>query len=142
MRSCMVLAGELMGFCIKVLENLLCSFNQLDHVSIKSQNNLQRFCRLLCLTSELINTRTHYIVGSFLGPCLLIVGWSSRLCSPNSALFRSTKQSDHIRGRPGAAGCGCQGGGGGRLEYFEPRLFCCKVYPNCFMYQSLSLVQK
>ena len=56
-----------MGFCIKVLENLLCSFNQLDHVSIKSQNNLQRFCRLLCLTSELINTRTYYIVGSFLG---------------------------------------------------------------------------
>ena len=57
-----------MGFCIKVLENLLCSFNQLDHVSIKSQNNLQRFCRLLCLTSELIITRTHSIVGSFLGP--------------------------------------------------------------------------
>ena len=56
-----------MGFCIKVLENLLCSFNQLDHVSIKSQNNLQRFCRLLCLTSELIITRTHSIVGSFLG---------------------------------------------------------------------------
>ena len=72
MRSGLVLAGELMGFCIKVLENLLCSFNQLDHVSIRSQNNLQRFCRLLFLTSELINTRTHYIVCSFLGPLSVV----------------------------------------------------------------------
>ena len=62
-------------------------------------------------------------------PACCFVGWSIRLCFPNSALFRSTKQSDHIRGRPGAhAVCGCQGGGGRRLEYFEPRLFRCQVY--------------
>ena len=83
---------------------------------------------------------TLYCVQLPRAPVCCFVGWSIRLCSPNSALFRFTEQSDHIRGRPGAhPGCGCQGGGGGRLEYFEPRLFRCKVYPNCStsMYQSL-----
>ena len=83
----MVLAGELMGFCIKVLENLLCSLNQLDHVSIKSQNKLQRFCSLLFLTSELINTRTHSIVGSFLGPLLVVSLVGQFYCVPQIRRF-------------------------------------------------------